>query len=123
MTDLIKRLRSPLPKYVNFSGQVHVEENKLLAERAEAADRIEELVKERKALAMRDAGYDVYAALEAKLAKAMEALGNIARQKKTEQIEAEGETEFSDFEGAYDMCIDVARAAWAELEGEERDEQ
>ena len=34
-----------------------------------AADRIEELVKERKAMAMRDAGYDVYAGLEAKLAK------------------------------------------------------
>ena len=33
------------------------------------ADRIEELVKERKAMAMRDAGYDVYAGLEAKLAK------------------------------------------------------
>ena len=54
--------------------------------------------------------------VEAKLAKAVEALGNIARQKKTAQIEAEGETEFSDFEGAYDMCIDVARATLEEIE-------
>ncbi len=43
---------------------------------------------------------DLVSDLEAKLAKAVEALGNIARQKKTEQIEAEGETEFSDFDGA-----------------------
>ncbi|CAB4151852.1 hypothetical protein UFOVP589_41 [uncultured Caudovirales phage] len=40
----------------------------------EASDRIDVLVKERQAMAVRDAGYDVYAALEAKLAKAMEAL-------------------------------------------------
>ena len=38
------------------------------------AKRIEQLEKERKAMAMRDAGYDVFAGLEAKLAKAMEAL-------------------------------------------------
>jgi hypothetical protein len=56
-------------------------------------------------------------ALTAELAKAVEGLGNIARQKKTAQIEAKGETEFSDYEGAYDMCIDVARATLAELEG------
>jgi exonuclease VII small subunit len=55
---------------------------------------------------------------QAKLAKAVEGLGNIARQKKTAQIEAKGETEFSDYEGAYDMCIDVARATLAEIEGE-----
>jgi len=42
------------------------------------ADRIEQLEKERKAMAMRDAGYDVYAGLEAKLAKAVEALRKIA---------------------------------------------
>jgi hypothetical protein len=59
-------------------------------------------------------------ALTAELAKAVEALGNIARQKKTAQIEAEGETEFSDFEGAYDMCIDVARATLEEIEGEKK---
>ena len=44
-----------------------------------AADRIEELVKERKAMAMRDAGYDVYAGLEAKLTKAVEALVQLER--------------------------------------------
>jgi hypothetical protein len=43
------------------------------------ADRIEELERERKAMAMRDAGYDVYAALEAKLAKAVEALQSYAK--------------------------------------------
>lgn len=42
-----------------------------------AANRIEELVKERKAMAMRDAGYDVYAGLESKLAKAVEALKSL----------------------------------------------
>jgi hypothetical protein len=90
----------------------------------DAADRIEQLVEDNKSLAgaqeslvetLRESGCKRKEA-EAKLAKAVEALGNIARQKKTEQIEAEGETEFSDFEGAYDMCIDVARAVLAQLE-------
>jgi hypothetical protein len=68
-------------------------------------------------LVMYDDHMKIVRGLEVKLANAVEALGKIARQKKTEQIEAEGETEFSDFEGAYDMCIDVARAMLAELEG------
>ena len=67
MTDqeLIKRLRVDEP-----ACEEHFTANL-------AADRIEELVKERKAMAMRDAGYDVYAGLEAKLTKAVEALRNI----------------------------------------------
>ena len=94
MTDeeLVKRLREDQPVTQDMVSTMQC------ALQDDAADRIEEL--------------------EATLAKVVEALGNIARQKKTAQIEAEGETEFSDFEGAYDMCIDVARATLAEIEGE-----
>jgi hypothetical protein len=96
MTDeeLVKRLREDQPVTQDMVSTMQC------ALQDDAADRIEEL--------------------EATLAKVVEALGNIARQKKTAQIEAEGETEFSDFEGAYDMCIDVARATLAEIEGEKK---
>ena len=90
--ELVKRLRSCAFTGVSNQQVVYVDKSAL----EQAADCIE--------------------ALTAELAKAVEALGNIARQKKTAQIEAEGETEFSDFEGAYDMCIDVARATLAEIE-------
>ena len=50
---------------------------------------------------------------DAVIARLVEALEDIARQKTSGQIERTGETEFSDFEGAYDMCIEVARAALA----------
>lgn len=67
MTDLIKR-----PFDEEYDTMMAVERNPCGAWMAiqAQADHIEELVKERKAMAMRDAGYDVYAGLEAKLAKA-----------------------------------------------------
>ena len=74
-------------------------------------DRIEELVKERKAMAMRDAGYDVYAGLEAKLTKAVEALVQLERI-------------VGDILGAHlqdsesrDKAIDLIKTTLAELEG------
>ena len=80
------------------------------------ADRIEQLaatceqlVKERKAMAMRDAGYDVYAGLEAKLAKAVEALRNLVTRVDDGCFCSEAK-----IVGA----IDDARAALAKLEGE-----
>jgi thioredoxin-like negative regulator of GroEL len=55
---------------------------------------------------------------EAKLAKAVEALREIARQKKTDELETEYDVEVADFEGGYDLCIDRARATLAELKGQ-----
>jgi hypothetical protein len=78
-----------------------------------AANRIAELVKERKAMAMRDAGYDVYAGLEAKLAKAVEALVQLERI-------------VGDILGAHlqdsesrDKAIDLIKTTLVELEGGE----
>ena len=48
---------------------------------------------------------------EAKLATAVEALEDIANQKRTDELETEYDVECADFEGGYDACIDVARAA------------
>jgi hypothetical protein len=97
--DLIKRLRSPLPKYVNFSGRVHVEEDKLLAERAEAADRIEEL--------------------EAKLAKVVELLKE-ARQDLEEYVTHEWPKDAHPvYERKWDRDMELCRridAVLAELE-------
>jgi DNA polymerase III delta prime subunit len=123
MTDeeLVKRLRKR-QEFESIDGYKRIEWKD--EDALEAADRIEQLEREQDDLVQ--AQQSLVETLsksgrkrkdaEAKLAKAVEALGNIARQKKTEQIEAEGETEFSDFEGAYDMCIDVARAVLAEIE-------
>lgn len=64
--DLVERLRSkdlPLLQHGSFA-----ETRKFIRE---AADRIEQLERERKAMAMRDAGYDVYSKLESDLAKAL----------------------------------------------------
>ena len=65
MDDLIKRLSASC--YLAFEDGTND-----YSAAQEAIDRIEELVKGRKAMAMRDAGYDVYAGLEAKLTKAEE---------------------------------------------------
>jgi len=46
----------------------------------------------------------------------VEALREIARQKKTDELETAGDVEYADFEGGYDMCIDRARAALAAWE-------
>lgn len=40
-----------------------------------------------------------------------EALRDIAKQKKTTELETEYDVEWADFEGGYDAIIDVARAA------------
>ena len=54
---------------------------------------------------------------EAKLATAVEALEDIANQKRTDELETEYDVECADFEGGYDACIDVARAAIHALKG------
>lgn len=50
-------------------------------------------------------------AAEVKLATAVEALEDMANQKRTDELETEYDVECADFEGGYDACIDVARAA------------
>jgi len=65
--------------------------------------------------ALMDAGFAEY---ERRLAKAVEALREIARQKKTDELETEYDVEVADFEGGYDLCIDRARATLAELKGQ-----
>lgn len=49
--------------------------------------------------------------LEAEVVTATEALEDIARQKRTDELETEYDVEVADFEGGYDAIIDVARAA------------
>lgn len=44
------------------------------------------------------------------LLMAIEAIREIAGQKKTDELETEYDVEVADFEGGYDMCIDRARA-------------
>ena len=80
MTDLINQLQylSRVTKDYDQEHMTSADYEMIPTVTKQAADRIEELVKERKAMAMRDAGYDVYAGLEAKLAKAVEALQKIA---------------------------------------------
>lgn len=48
--------------------------------------------------------------------KLREAVGEIARQKKTNEMSRD-ELDFADFEGGYDACIDKARAILRALEG------
>jgi hypothetical protein len=64
--------------------------------------------------------HDALAALERVKAEArsdvaglVEALRDISRQKKTDELDTEHDVEFADFEGGYDACIDRARAALA----------
>ena len=57
------------------------------------------------------------ATLRASEARMREALVEIARQKKTDELETEHDAEVADFEGGYDACIDRARAA---LQGEQQ---
>jgi hypothetical protein len=74
MTEYEELIKRPLDEV--FDTMMEVQRNPYGAWMAiqEQANCIDALVKERKAMAMRDAGYDVYAALEAKLAKAVDAL-------------------------------------------------
>jgi len=55
--------------------------------------------------------HDVSALVE--VAGLVEALRDISRQKKTDDLDTEHDVEFADFEGGYDACIDRARAALA----------
>jgi hypothetical protein len=61
-------------------------------------------------------------AAEARVKELEEALREIARQKKTDEVETECGVEYADFEGGYDMCIARARAALAAMEKEKADE-
>ncbi len=49
--------------------------------------------------------------IAARIAALEAALKDIARQKKTDELETEADAEYADFEGAYDTMIDLARAA------------
>lgn len=40
-----------------------------------------------------------------------EALENIARQKRTDELVTEFDVEYADFEGGFDECVNAARAA------------
>ncbi len=53
--------------------------------------------------------------LAAALLKAEEALEDISRQKKTDELETEYEAECADFEAGFDTCVDVARATLTEI--------
>ena len=53
--------------------------------------------------------------LAAALLKAEEALEDISRQKKTDELETEYEVECADFEAGFDTCVDVARATLTEI--------
>jgi hypothetical protein len=44
------------------------------------------------------------------------ALRDIARQKKTDELDTEYDVEVADFEGGYDSIIDIARAALGETQ-------
>lgn len=57
---------------------------------------------------------------EALLAEAVEALSDIAKQLKTDELVTEYDVEVADFEDGYDMCIDRARAILARIQ--EKDE-
>jgi len=57
-------------------------------------------------------------AAEAKLEKAREALRVISIQKKTDELVTAYDVEYADFEGGYDCCVDVARAALKESEND-----
>lgn len=48
---------------------------------------------------------------QAQVAALWEALNEIARQKKTDELETEYDVEVADFESGYDECINRARAA------------
>lgn len=63
-----------------------------------------------------DAMQDRIEALEAENARLREALADIARQKKTTELNTKYDVECAAFEDGYDMCIATARAA---LEGGE----
>ena len=96
MTDeeLIARLRS---------GLIGVDVDK------QAADRIEEYARAFTNLQRE------YGARGERIAELVEALRNIAAQKKTTELETEYDVECADFEGGYDAIIDVARTALAKI--------
>ena len=58
-------------------------------------------------------------AQQAEIGRLREALGVIARQKKTLELETEYDVECADFEEGYDAIIDIARAALTGKEGED----
>ena len=57
------------------------------------------------------AAIDMQAAERARADKLLEALENIARQKKTDELDTDYGVEYADFEGGYDAIIDEARTA------------
>lgn len=53
------------------------------------------------------------------IAELREALEEIARQKRTDELVTSVDVEYADFEQGYDDCIDCARAILAKLEEQE----
>ena len=103
--DLGRKLNTARYGQPDFAWSIHEEEM------ADLRAKLTKAVEERKAMAMRDAGYDVYAGLEAKLAKAVEALVQLERI-------------VGDILGAHlqdsesrDKAIDLIKTTLAELEG------
>lgn len=47
--------------------------------------------------------------------EAVKALREIAKQKRTDELETEYDVEYADFEGGFDDCINRARAALAKI--------
>ena len=54
-------------------------------------------------------------AVEAENKWLREALGEIGRQKKTNELETEYDVEMADWEGGFDLCVDRARAALGDM--------
>jgi hypothetical protein len=52
-----------------------------------------------------------FATANARIAGLEKALAEIARQKKTDELDTEYDVEMASFEDGYDLCIDRARAA------------
>lgn len=69
----------------------------------------------RKTVARAEAAEAHAAALAAQVERMREGLADIAKQKRTDEMETEYDVECADFEGGYDACIDTARRTLAAL--------
>jgi hypothetical protein len=98
-----------------LSGEYDV----VLAGRADEHDRAEAAEAERDALSkactewseVSQLNYQRAKAAEAEVARLRDVLSDIAKQKRTDELETVLDVEYADFEGGYDDCINRARAA------------
>lgn len=116
MSDIVERLRGTADAFELAQAPHH-----LALYMRVAADEIERL---RAGGCARDQTTTKYCGEAAQMATEIErlraALKTIAKQKKTDELETACDVEYADFEGGYDACIDVARAALhpAPIQGE-----